>query len=132
MNVSLWYYHVLDRFLDVLEFTTGQTPLSLLVLCKLSCPFVCVNVHWFSGLKFAKDFPRGTQGINRPLALLPHGYCSSCRQFYSHLVHVYLQWYCKSSETAVAQWLRCCATNRKVAGSIPASVSGFFIDIKSF
>ena len=34
--------------------------------------------------------------------------------------------------TAVAQWLRCCATNRKVAGSIAASVSGFFIDIKSF
>jgi len=34
--------------------------------------------------------------------------------------------------TAVAQWLRCCATNRKVAGSIPASVSGFFIDMKSF
>jgi len=34
--------------------------------------------------------------------------------------------------TAVAQWLRCCATNRKVAGSIPASGSGFFIDIKSF
>ena len=34
--------------------------------------------------------------------------------------------------TAVAQWLRCCATNRKVAGSIPAGVSGFFSDIKSF
>jgi len=34
--------------------------------------------------------------------------------------------------TAVAQWLRHCATNRKVAGSIPAGVSGFFIDIKSF
>ena len=34
--------------------------------------------------------------------------------------------------TAVVQWLRCCATNRKVAGSIPAGVSGFFIDIKSF
>ena len=34
--------------------------------------------------------------------------------------------------TAVAQWLRCCATNRKVAASIPAGVSGFFIDIKSF
>ena len=36
--------------------------------------------------------------------------------------------------TAVAQWLRCCFTNRKVAGSIPAGVSviGFFIDIKSF
>ena len=34
--------------------------------------------------------------------------------------------------TAVAQWLRCCATHRKVAGSIPACVSGFFIDVKSF
>ena len=34
--------------------------------------------------------------------------------------------------TAVAQWLRCCATNRKVAGSIPAGVVGFFIEIKYF
>ena len=34
--------------------------------------------------------------------------------------------------TSVAQWLRCCVTNRKVAGSIPAGVNGFFIDIKSF
>ena len=34
--------------------------------------------------------------------------------------------------TAVAQWLRRSATNRKVAGSIPAGVSGIFIDIKSF
>ena len=32
----------------------------------------------------------------------------------------------------MAQWLRCCATNRKVAGSIPAGVSEFFFDIKSF
>jgi len=37
-----------------------------------------------------------------------------------------------SAPTAVAQWLRCCATNRKVAVSIPAGVSTFFIDIKSF
>jgi len=34
--------------------------------------------------------------------------------------------------TAVAQWLRCCDANRKVAGSIPAGVSVFFIEIKSF
>ena len=27
---------------------------------------------------------------------------------------------------AVVQWLRCCATNRKVAGSIPAGVTGIF------
>ena len=29
----------------------------------------------------------------------------------------------------MAQWLRRCATNRKVAGSIPDDVIGFFIDI---
>ena len=32
----------------------------------------------------------------------------------------------------MAQWLRCCATNRKIAGSIPSDVSGFFLDIKTF
>jgi len=36
------------------------------------------------------------------------------------------------SGTAVAQWLSCCTTNRKVAGSIPAGVSGFSTDIKPF
>ena len=34
--------------------------------------------------------------------------------------------------TAVAQWLRCCVTNRIVVGSIPAGVGGFFVDIESF
>jgi len=28
--------------------------------------------------------------------------------------------------TAVERWLKCCATNRKVAGSIPADVIGIF------
>ena len=37
-----------------------------------------------------------------------------------------------SEGNAVAQWLRWCATNRKVAGSIPASVNWFFIDVKYF
>jgi hypothetical protein len=31
--------------------------------------------------------------------------------------------------TAVSQWLRYCATNQKVAGSIPDGVMEFFIDI---
>ena len=35
------------------------------------------------------------------------------------LVFCSLQW------TAVAQWLRCCATNRKVAGSIPDVIGTF-------
>jgi hypothetical protein len=48
--------------------------------------------------------------------------------FISCRLTVFIYW----SGTAVAQWLRCCATNRKVPGSIPAGVSEFFIDIKSF
>ena len=40
--------------------------------------------------------------------------------------------YLENMGTAVAQWLRCCATNQKVAGSIPATFSRFFIDTKSF
>ena len=34
--------------------------------------------------------------------------------------------YCFIWGTAVAQWLRCCATNQKVAGSIPDGVIGIF------
>ena len=34
--------------------------------------------------------------------------------------------------TAVAECLRCCATNRKVTGSIQVRVNGFFMDIISF
>jgi len=46
--------------------------------------------------------------------------------------YLYLRCFLLYVGTAVAQWLRCCATNPKVAGSIPAGVRGFFIDIKSF
>ena len=40
--------------------------------------------------------------------------------------------HCWGGVTAVAQWLKCYATNRKDTGSIPAGVGGYFIDIKSF
>jgi hypothetical protein len=64
------------------------------------------------------------------MLLLQSFMCLLPRDFFSPLpfcsiIPVYL---CIS----VAQWLRCCATNRMVAGSIPACVSGFFIDIKFF
>jgi hypothetical protein len=37
--------------------------------------------------------------------------------------------YPSTTGTAVAQLLRCCATNQKVAGSIPDGAMEFFIDI---
>ena len=46
-------------------------------------------------------------------------YIRNQQEYYIALVHV-LQ------GTAVAQWLRCCATNLKVTGSIPNGVIGIF------
>ena len=45
-----------------------------------------------------------------------------------HVTDDHIIWHMCLVWTAVARWLRCCATNRKVAVSIPAGV----IDIKSF
>ena len=39
---------------------------------------------------------------------------------------IILKMYLKLVGTAVSQWLSCCATNRKIAGSIPGGVIGIF------
>ena len=54
------------------------------------------------------------------------------RMFFFRNIGIYQHLYLMSQATAVAQWLRFCATNRKVTGSIEAGVTVFFIDIKSF
>ena len=48
----------------------------------------------------------------------------SLHLFVSVDLHSHL--YVNTQGTAVAQWLRCCATNRKVAGTIPDGVIGIF------
>ena len=48
--------------------------------------------------------------------------CSKLRFISRCLVNYEILFLCWG--TVVAQWLRCCATNRKVAGSIPAGVIG--------
>jgi len=58
-------------------------------------------------------------------------YFSLLPSLFSSFFSLFLLPFCFTG-TAVAQCLRCLAANRKVAGSIPATVSGFFIDIKSF
>ena len=44
----------------------------------------------------------------------------------SSLLPGFLYFLLLNSGTAVAQWLRCCATNWKIAGSIPSGVIGIF------
>jgi hypothetical protein len=57
-------------------------------------------------------------------------FCIVCTVFLYCFVYVYLfLFFVRTSVrrgTAVAQWLKCCATNRKIAGSIPADVIGIF------
>jgi len=49
---------------------------------------------------------------------------TSVSQWLNNNRRFYGQWL--QSSVAVAQWLRCCATNRKVAGSIADVVIGVF------
>jgi len=49
-----------------------------------------------------------------------------CYMFTANAVGRVWRLYMCISGVAVAQWLRYCATNRKVAGSIPAGVIGIF------
>ena len=83
------------------------------------------------------DGPQGRSG--RTENLVPTGIRSrpvqpivSCyTDWATRPTHIYIYiWTLRG--TAVAQWLRYCATNRKDTDSIPAGFSGFFIGIKSF
>ena len=54
----------------------------------------------------------------------------SCNEFTFQILKLLTGWLL-ISVFLLAQWLMCCATIRKVAGSIPTGVSGNVIDIKS-
>jgi hypothetical protein len=56
-------------------------------------------------------------------------FCEYC--FMKHYLHPVIRKVIVSKGTAVAQWLRCCATNQKVTVSIPDGVMEFFIDVRS-
>jgi hypothetical protein len=47
-----------------------------------------------------------------------------CTKLFNNVSHT--TWFVEENLSAVTQWLRCCATNRKVAGSIPVGVIGNF------
>ena len=53
--------------------------------------------------------------------------CSLCDFYNTICISSMFTWpYIYLEGTAVAQWLRRCATSRKVAGSIPDGVTGIF------
>ena len=63
------------------------------------------------------EFAMGTNAVVAVISYTVSTFMTQCRIRVNGTVHVILG-------TAVAQWLRCCATNRKVAGLIPDGVIG--------
>jgi len=97
----------------------------------------CTVEWWGSSVGLATELRAGRSGIESrrgrdipPVQTGPVAQLTSCKKGTGSFPGVK----CGRGAwgTAVAQWLRCCATNRKVVGSIPAGVIGCFIDIKSF
>ena len=62
---------------------------------------------------------KGSDEIPAPYRIHEHCKCVCVCVYIYIYIYIYLG-------TAVEQWLRCCATNRKVAGSIPDGVIGIF------
>jgi len=92
------------------------------VLTEGPAPYTCVLLDEFNILR-------------RPCFSLPvAGFPLQTPDLDSRPVHFHLvveevtlgQIFLKLFHSTVAQWLRNCATNRKVAGSIPAGVIGIF------
>ena len=90
--------------------------------CTISTTF---TAHSHENLfKSSNDFAYNMYGRHRQWVALHTSWSTRLR--YSCFSCYYDSVYYSSSGTAVAQWLRCCATNRKVAGSIPDGVFGIF------
>ena len=115
------------------------------------CVCVCVCVFFFYGEKLL--FPRQppswsnipcrltatTYWLYSQLSFIAGGGCLSTtwgHPYYSERGPLNMDAiktvYITNLWTAVAQWLRCCATNRKVAALIPADVIGIFHWLKFF
>ena len=91
----LFHYLLLNMFRMLIHPSSGACDLCVELFNGLYCSgSMCVGVTlWF-----------GCGGV-----------VSVCRLQPAYGYHI-------TMGTAVAQWLRCCATNRKVAGSIPDGV----------
>ena len=102
------------------KYLTAMRPVALLIICTLVFHLQGRMVYSLSWLRsmviLVSDGVWPFSKYCNYLSLSLHGeFCSLFN--YTHQ---------QMGGTAVAQWLRCCATNRKVASSIPAGVIGIF------
>ena len=86
------------------------------------------NSHYVSKVQQSSLLSPGLQTPRR----IPTSKCKSSRQEVLDRLNKIMSHVLYELGTVVTQLLRRCATNRKVAGSIPDGVTGFFIHIKPF
>ena len=98
------------------------------IICSTFSNTSIVSSSWWLAFKCPKHVEQIISAVNHSVGFLLYTYTMMHGQTYIKISigNVYI------CGTAIAQWIRCCAPNRKLAGSIPAVVSGFFIDIKNF
>ena len=78
---------------------------------------------FFTSYSFEKTYKTINEFLVHVFKLKTHDATLSSKWISKPQIHICTN---HAMGTAVAQWLRCCATNRKVAGSIPDGVIGIF------
>ena len=119
----------------IIPYTLGSVPRSLPF--HVLRPKFCMHFSYLPRLPPSVSIALTTwrdayRLLSFSVCIFPTSHCQWCCErvpFTAHLqflvshlnITICLWW-----RTAAAQWLRCCATNRKVAGSTPAGVIGIF------
>jgi len=95
-----------EEQLSVIRFLSSEEVKSIEIhrRIKVQCGYACLSLQQVYG--WSRKFMNGISSVK-----------DSPRPGQTHRV---------VKPEAVAQWLRCCATNRKVASLIPAGVIGIF------
>jgi len=137
-------FHIFPNFVFkilfniIIPYTPGSAPRSLPF--KVLRPKLCMHFSYLPRVPPSVSIALTTwrdayRLLSSSVCIFSDQWCCGRVSFAAHMqffvsnlnIAICLLW-----GTAVAQWLSCCATNRKAAGSIPAGISGFFIGIKSF
>ena len=128
-----WKIHLLHSF--VWCILTSCPPLPLPIVLQILCSKIthdltynlarnggCVGLP-YKDLSRLFSKQRNGQRKQQTTGEAPVSHCGgTCSDMLAYIFHFLLF----NRRTAVAQWLRCCATNRKIAGSVPAGDTGIF------
>jgi len=129
--MSVWRFRDLSSTARNPNFLNSW-PLKMRPICRPETPVRNHHYKWHNSPEWRSIQHRCFIAFNLEKVFAIHKYTCNLFDatnilkfilFYMFILAVYLY---LSGGTAVGQWLRRCATNRKVTGSIPAGVTGIF------